>query len=72
MKVYRHIFFRKGIMQNGTGSEDVRYYGQMYSNCESMRNFREKFDGLLDLYVSCNDCARAKYRNFVRISRPNS
>ena len=69
MKVNRHIFFKKNIIQNGTGTEDVRYYGQMYSNCETLKNFRDMYDKLLDLYIPCNDCARAKYHSFVKVNK---
>lgn len=69
MKVYRHIFFKKNIIQRGNGTEDVRYYGQLYANCETMKNFRNLYDQLLDLYVACNDCARAKYGSFTKVQR---
>lgn len=69
MITYRHIFFKKNIIQNGSGDVDVHYYGQMYSNCEQMKKFKEMYDQLLDLYIPCNDCARAKYRNFIKSQR---
>ncbi len=71
MKIYRHIFFKNNIIQNGTGNTDVYYYGQMYSNCEQIKKFREVFDRLLDLYIPCNDCARTKYRHFIKKTSPN-
>lgn len=72
MKTYRNIFFKKNIITSGTGTEIVRYYGHMYGNCEQIKNFRDMYDRLLDLYVPCNDCARNKYHSFVKIAGPNA
>ena len=32
-----------------------------------MKNFRDLYDKTLDLFVACNDCATAKYRNFTKV-----
>ena len=67
MITYRHIFFKENIIQHGRGEIDVQYYGQLYPNAMKMKNFRDLYDKTLDLFVACNDCATAKYRNFTKV-----
>jgi len=68
---YRHIFFKKNIMQSGSGNTDVCYYGQLYSNCDKMKNWKDIYDYRLDLYVACDACAKQKYRHFIKINKRN-
>ena len=68
-KKYRNIFFKKSIIQNGRGTVDVLYYGQMYANADSMKNFRQMYDKSLDLLVPCSMCAMKKYRKFIKVSK---
>lgn len=59
-------------MSNGTGKGkvDVQYYGNMYSFCKQLKDFNKMFDRTLDLIVDCNECAKRKYRNFVKVKQP--
>ena len=68
MVTYRHIFFKDGILTHGNGTITVRFYGQLYPYAMKMKNFRELYDQKLDLFISCNDCASSKYKDFVRIN----
>lgn len=68
-KVYRHIFFKKNILQNGTGTVNVSYTGNIYANCDRMKNFSSLFDRNRDLLITCNDCASRKYKNFIKIEK---
>ena len=68
-KKYRNVFFKKNIIQNGRGTVDVRYYGQMYANSDSIKNFRQMYDKSVDLIVPCSICALKKYRRFIKVSK---
>lgn len=68
-KVYRNIYFKKNILKSGVGQEDVHYSGHLYSNCESISNFREMYDRNLDLLIPCTDCAAHRYRYFIKVDR---
>ena len=66
-KIYRDIYFKKNIIQNGTGSVDVKYTGHLYSNAERIKGFREKYDKNVDLFIPCSDCAAHKYGKFIKV-----
>lgn len=66
-RVYRDVYFKNNIIHSGNGSVTVRYYGHLYSNCETMKDFRKNFDSTKDLFVACNDCASHKYAAFVKV-----
>lgn len=68
-RIYRNVFFKKSIIQNGQGTVDVMYYGQLYANANSITNFRKMYDKNLDLFVPCSTCALKKYRNFIKVSK---
>ena len=68
--VYRNVFFKKKIIQKGIGSEIVRFYGQLYVECDSLKNFRQMYDKSKDLYIPCTDCAANKYGSFIKVAKP--
>ena len=72
MKVFRNVYFKKDILQPGIGRGlvDVQYYGNLYGNCRQLKDFNKQFDRTLDLIIDCNECAKRKYRNFVKVPRP--
>lgn len=70
-RIYRHIFFKKKIIQSGTGTVNVCYTGNIYANCDRMKNFSSLFDRNKDLLITCNDCASRQYKSFTKIESKN-
>ena len=68
--IYRNVFFKKKIIQKGIGSEIARFYGQLYGECDSLKNFRQMYDKSKDLYIPCTDCAANKYGSFIKVAKP--
>lgn len=66
---YRNIFFKDNIIQNGIGYIEVEYYGVMYSNADTMIEFKSLYDPKKDLYISCSKCAKNKYKSFKKVSK---
>lgn len=68
-KIYRNIYFLHNIFKSGSGKIDIQYYGNIYSNANKIKTFNHDFDRNQDLLISCNDCMKTKYRNFIKIKK---
>lgn len=64
---FRHIFFTGNSFMTGYGETVVYYTGRLYSNAARIVNFAELYDASKDLVISCSDCARKKYKKFVKL-----
>lgn len=69
MKLYRNIYFLKSIFQKGYGNNDIQYYGNMYSNTKSIKDFNKLFDKNQDLLINCTECAKNKYGKFIKVKK---
>lgn len=63
---YRNVYFKKNIISNFSGNVIVYYTGNLYSNCDKIKDFASRFDRSKDLLVACNDCASRKYKKFIK------
>lgn len=66
---YRNIYFKRNIITNFSGKIIVYYTGNLYPNCDSIKDFSKKFDRSRDLLVACNDCASKKYKKFIKVDK---
>jgi hypothetical protein len=64
---YRHIFFTGKSILSGYGQMTIYYTGRIYTNAVRMVNFKSLYDPSKDLVITCSDCARKKYKTFVKI-----
>lgn len=69
MKIYRNIYFLKNMFTKGSGSKDISYYGTLYSNAKSIKDFNKLYDKTQDLIISCTDCAKNKYGKFIKVKK---
>ena len=69
MKIFRNIYFLENIISQGYGDNPVYYYGTMYSNAKSIKDFEKIFDVHQDLIISCNKCALKKYGIFKKVDK---
>ena len=67
-KIYRNIFVQDNSLPN-EGLNTAYYSGQLYFNAENIKNINELYNKDLDLYITCNECARKKYKQFTKIYR---
>lgn len=68
-KIYRNIYFLNNIFKSGKGNIDIQYYGNIYSNAKLIKTFNRDFDRNQDLLISCNECMKTKYRNFIKVKK---
>lgn len=69
MKIYRNIYFNDSIIKAGNGSLEIKYYGSMFNNAKFIKDFKEKYDESLDLYITCNSCAKKQIGKFTKIQK---
>ena len=69
MKKYRNIYFLKGMWTQGHGSQNIEYYGTMYSFAKQIKNFDKQFDKSQDMIISCSDCSKNKIGKFIKVKR---
>ena len=68
-EIYRNIYFKKKIIKNFYGKVVIHYTGNLYPDCDKIKDFDKKFDRSRDLLITCNDCASRKYKKFVKIEK---
>lgn len=67
-KIYRNIFVQDNSLPN-KGLNTAYYSGQLYFNAAIIKNINELYNKDLDLYITCNECASKKYKQFTKINR---
>lgn len=64
-KIYRNIFVQDNSLPD-QGLNTAYYSGQLYFNAANIKNINELYNKDLDLYITCNECARNRYK-FIKI-----
>ena len=63
---YRNIYFHTTSPMSATGTEIVKYTGNIFTNACNIKNIGILFDKNKDLYITCNECASKKYKAFIK------